>query len=114
MWLDMRNHSANIHKVLSLVWKNTDDSKKEIYKILMRSIFIERNIDANKDILEQWIDIMNCNNTWKDPFSEFEREVIQIYNICRQKKADTVDYIYYLIDNYCSYEVDFTNDEGKL
>ena len=49
----MRNHTAGIHKVFSLVLENTDDSQKEIYKILMRSILIERNNDVSEDILEQ-------------------------------------------------------------
>ena len=44
---------------------------------------------------------MNRKIKWKDPIPEFEQEVIQIYNICKLKKAD-------------SYEVDFSNDEGKL
>ena len=97
MWLDMRNHTAGIHKVFSLVLENTDDSQKEIYKILMRSILIERNNDVSEDILEQWIDFMNCNYTSEDPIPEFEKEANQIYNICKLKKADTVDYIYYFI-----------------
>ena len=97
MYLEIRNQTASIHKVLSLVWKNTDDSKKEIYKVLLRRIFIERNNDASEDILEQLVDIMNCDNTLEDPFPEFEKEVIQIYNISKLKEADTVYYIYYLI-----------------
>ena len=53
MWLGMRNHTAGIHKLFSLVLENTDDCKKEICKILMRSIHIERNNDDSEDILEQ-------------------------------------------------------------
>ena len=44
---------------------------------------------------------MNRKIKWNDPIPEFEKEVTQIYNICKLKEAD-------------SYEVDFTNDEGKL
>ena len=77
--------------------KNTDDSKKEICKILMRSIHIERQNDDSEDILEQWIDFMNRKIKWNDPIPEFEKEVTQIYNICKLKEADTVDYKYYLI-----------------
>ena len=97
MWLDMRNHTAGIRKVLSLVWENTDDSKKEIYKILMRSILIERKSDASEKIIEQWIDIMNRKSTSKDPIPEFEKDVNQILDICKLKEANTVDYIYYII-----------------
>ena len=97
----MKNLTEGIHKVLSLVCKNTDDSKKEIYKILMRSILIERNIDVSDNILKEWIDIINCNNTLEDPIPQFEKEANQILDICKLKEAN-------------SYEVDFRNDEGKL
>ena len=101
MWLGMRNHTAGIHKVLSLALKNTDDSMKEMYKVLMRSMHIERKNDDSEDIMEQWINFTNSNYALEDSIPEFEKEANQILDICKLKEAD-------------SYAIDFANDEGKL
>ena len=90
MCSDIDYHSFALDKVFSSIWLDTDDSKKEVYKLLIKNKVKEISVHVDEDILMQHIDDIISNNTMKDSISEVKKVFSNISKICKLKEADTM------------------------